>query len=354
MAPASAEETGGGTVEVVGLTARELAALARPAAGAGDRLERLTVHTAEAAAVAGRPPVLGRREVAGDRLRFVPRYPFVPGQRYVARWHDPARQEASLELIFTPPAAPLPATTRVVALYPGGDELPENLLRLYLEFSAPMSRGGASAHVRLEEEDGPVVPQPFAAPEVELWDADRTRLTLLLDPGRIKRGVGPNQAQGPPLTAGRRYRLVVDPAWADAHGAPLAAGFARSFRVGPPDREPPRPKSWRIEPPAGPRAALVVAFPEALDRALALRFLAVVDGGGRRLAGRSQVVVGERAWSFRPLEPWQPGEYEVRVDARLEDPAGNAVGRPFEVALEPSPAAPAAPPAVVELRFRVR
>ena len=45
-----------------------------------------------------------------------------------------------------------------------------------------------------------------------------TRLTLLLDPGRIKRGVRPLEEIGGALQVGRTYTLVIDDAWPDAKG----------------------------------------------------------------------------------------------------------------------------------------
>ena len=41
------------------------------------------------------------------------------------------------------------ATTRVVAVFPGADDVPENQLGLYISFSAPMSLGGGSGYVQL-------------------------------------------------------------------------------------------------------------------------------------------------------------------------------------------------------------
>jgi hypothetical protein len=32
-----------------------------------------------------------------------------------------------------------------------------------------------------------------------------------------------------------------------------------------------------------------------------------------------------------PASPWRAGAYQIAVDAALEDPAGNQIGRPFEI-----------------------
>src|SRR5262249_36699089 len=46
-------------------------------------------------------------------------------------------------LLVLAAAAPPPAPTTVVAIYPSAKELPENVLKFYLHFSAPMGRRGA-------------------------------------------------------------------------------------------------------------------------------------------------------------------------------------------------------------------
>src|SRR5206468_10702471 len=96
---------------------------------------------------------------------------------------------------------------------------------LYLHFSAPMSRGEVYRRVRLLGEGDRPVDRPFLEIGEELWDPDGTRLTLLFDPGRIKRGLVPRKEEGPILEEGRAYTLVVDPAWPDAQGRPLRQGY---------------------------------------------------------------------------------------------------------------------------------
>ncbi len=70
----------------------------------------------------------------------------------------------------------------------------------------------------------------------------------------------------------------------------------------------------------------------------------------RFLAGRLGEAGDPR---FEPTEAWKAGRYVLAVSAQLEDPAGNDLGRPFEVDLKRTPAAPSAP-AVVRIEFQVR
>ena len=59
--------------------------------------------------------------------------------------------------------------------------------------------------------------------------------------------------------------------------------------------------------------------------------LLVVTGDGQAVPGEPHVEAYESLWSFRPAAPWAAGSYRLLVDPRLEDLAGNAVGRAFEV-----------------------
>lgn len=315
--------------------------------------ERFPVHTAEGF-TAGHPALAGRYEAADGTLRFVPSFPLAPGQSYVARWLGPGGEELlRAEHVF--PLPDLAPRARVAAIYPGSEELPANLLRVYLEFSHPMSTGSAARHVRLLRlDDGgeSEVVEPFVAPDTELWDPDHRRRTLLFDPGRLKQGVGPNLELGPVLVPGGRYRLEVDAAWRDARGAPLAEDFSHTFQVIAPDRSPPDPARWTLTPPSGPDRKLELAFPEPLDRALLARCLEVETAAGEIVAGRVEIPADERSWHFQPDQLWSAGAYRVVVAPILEDPSGNRPGRPFDAPLG-AYGEPTAPPEEVVLDFRV-
>ena len=132
--------------------------------------------------------------------------------------------------------------------------------------------------------------------------------------------------------------IVIDGCWPDASGRPLGAGSSRSFTVVAADLEPPEPARWRIEPPrAGGRGPLRVALGEPLDSALLQRLVWVEDEAGRRPEGSIALGDDERSWTFTPAAPWSAGRYALTIDRRLEDLAGNRVGRAFEVDLERAP-----------------
>lgn len=328
-----------GTVEAANLDSRFLADLAGRELTDGEWQAIFAVYTGAAppAAGEGKPPVAGSWTVEDGVLRFRPRFPLVAGLAYSARLQLEGRPP--IVASFALPAPETAPATRVVQVYPSGDEVPENLLRCYVHFSAPMSRGEAYEHLRLvDEETGAEVAAPFVEIGEELWDPEVRRLTLFFDPGRIKRGLVPHEQVGPPLAAGRSYRLIVDAEWPDARGVPLAAGFVKRFAVTAADRLSPDPADWRVvAPPAASREPVELLFPEPLDHALLRRVVRVRDGAGNPVDGEVEVSGGERRWAFTPAEPWRAGSYAVEVATILEDPAGNSLVSVFDTDLETTP-----------------
>lgn len=240
-----------------------------------------------------------------------------------------------------------------VEIYPTADRVPENLLRAYLVFDRPMAAGESRTHLHLVDDRRREVPEAFLFLEEELWDPSGRRLTVLFDPGRIKRGLRANVEEGPPLSAGRRYQLIVDAGWRDASGRALGSDVSRTYLVTAADREPPSVERWIVRAPvAGSRLPLRVDFPEAFDRALLSSALAVSAPGGRRWPGAIEVAPGERTWLFTPNRPWQPGPYELAISTELEDVAGNSLRRVFDADLLRAPA-DADVPRVIVRPFRV-
>ena len=87
--------------------------------------------------------------------------------------------------------------------YPTADVVPENQLRLYIHFSAPMGMKGGLDYVHLLDEQGKEVKDPFLPLDAEFWNDDRTRYTVFFDPGRQKRGIPPIAEMGRSLTEGQ-------------------------------------------------------------------------------------------------------------------------------------------------------
>jgi hypothetical protein len=231
--------------------------------------------------------------------------------------------------------------THVVAVYAGGGDVPSNLLRMYVEFSAPMEPGAAYQNIRLVDGEGREVEDAFLELREELWSPDQRRLTLLFDPGRVKRGIRSNVEMGAPLVAGHRYRLVIDSTWRDARNRPLAAPYVQELRVAGFDSVSPDPSRWSISSPRGDaRDTLRVAFGEPLDHALAMRMISIVDARGARIPGLVRLSPDDRTWSFVPATVW-PRDARLRVEPALEDLAGNNLLRLFDTDRLRAGAAPA-------------
>ena len=79
-----------------------------------------------------------------------------------------------------------------------------------------MSEGYAARHVALVDDAAAELRGALLPTEHELWDGQRRRLTILLDPARIKRGLAGHRQAGYPLRPGTSFRLVVGGGFPDA------------------------------------------------------------------------------------------------------------------------------------------
>lgn len=285
------------------------------------------------------PPMAGELVADGTASWFVPRFGFVAGTAYTVT----AAGAVAATLVCPKPGRA--ATTEVAAIQPTAVVVPRNLLRCYVTFTAPMS-DGQSAHVRLVDGDGEPLAAALLPVEYELWDADRRRLTVLLDPARIKRGLAAHVDIGYPLRVGERFRLVVAADFLDAQGNPLLASAERAYLVGDDLRGRVDPADWQLTPPtADTTEPLTVTFDRPLDHALLARCLTVKETTGIGEIGRAGL-----SWRFTPDRPWRQGRHTLLVDSILEDIAGNSVTRVFDRDLA-DPADRPADDSPVELPF---
>lgn len=329
--PAPGGRTSGHAIVVSGLSGQELQSLS--AAGwtedAWHALFRVTIAGDSTA-------IVGRYSVTPEAVQFEPRFPFDAGRSYAVRF-DPTRlptprTDKLVEQAVALPARALSPSTVVTAIHPASGTWPENMLRFYIHFSAPMSATTSFDYVHLIDDSGEEVTETFLALDTDLWNSDYTRCTVFFDPGRVKKGVGPNLKLGRAIRQGRKYTLVVDAAWPDANRQPLKTGFRHEFVGGPPIERGISLETWRVTAPAaGSRDLVTVTFPWPLDRALLERAVGVTVPDGRAVEGNVSVSAGEKGWAFRPSQPWQPGDYRLTVLTLLEDPSGNRVGRAFEI-----------------------
>ena len=275
-------------------------------------------------------PIEGKGVIADGRLIFTPRFPPTSGVTYsmLLSLKDFPICRAKITLRKVPLIKP----TEIEHLFPTAEVLPENTLRWYIQFTAPMARGDVYRHLRLLDAQGKPVLHPFLELDEELWSPDGKRLTVFFDPGRVKRGLKPREEDGPVLVEGKTYTLVIDRDWEDEAGFPLKESLKKTFKVTKPDDAPIDPKRWKLAGPADAEGALKVTFEKPLDRALAERMLTVRGPDDKPVSVTVTVNASQTGVELRPTSQlWVAGKYQLVVDKRLEDVCGNRVDRAFEI-----------------------
>jgi hypothetical protein len=328
-----------GVIHVVGLPSRNAVS---PTTISDEQWNTiLSVYTHEAYQRNVAQPVAGKYTWDGDTILFEPAYPFAAGETYHAVFTMKAFLVSAgiknisswnkLELSFSLDGENFP-TTEVESIYPESANLPENLLRMYIYFSASMMPGEAYDHIKLLRENGTEVEKAFLIVDQELWNADRKRFTLLFDPGRIKRDLKSNIDLGTPLEEGEKYRFVIDSTWRDVHGNALEKSMVKTFSVVRAERAKVSPRDWKVIPPlAGSLSDVVIRFDRPMDHALALKYISIHNLSGP-VTGHAQTV-DDTSWKFTPDHPWVGGNYVITISPLLEDVAGNNLNNVFDLDL---------------------
>lgn len=289
--------------------------------GSDETLELRVAHA--------RVPVAGSTVHRDGQATFHPAFPLSPGLRYDV--HSGARCRSTF-VVGSDVRTSSPA--RALALYPTADSLPENILRFYIYFSKPMAEGRFLEFVRLTRESTQQdLTGVFFDSVYELWSSDRRRLTVLVDPGRVKTGLRAHAQQGRAFRAGETYTLGVRAGWPTLDGQRLEEEARWSFRVAPEERSAVDPSSWQLEPiSSAPRARLRLRFSRPMDHVSVAHFIAVVSPCGVRLSGRWRLEEGDRVAEWTPASPWAGAlrDHRLRVVGRLEDVAGNNLNAAFD------------------------
>ena len=145
-------------VSISGLSAAELSSLRDRAPGSAEWPSLLNITVGDDVS-SSLPAVQGRYAVTDSTITFTPLFPFDPGRAYRVVF-DPSRlprprESAAVTAVVRLPAVATEPTTVVTAVHPAADVVPENLLRIYIEFSAPMGSGAGLDFVKLVELSGP-------------------------------------------------------------------------------------------------------------------------------------------------------------------------------------------------------
>jgi hypothetical protein len=209
-----------------------------------------------------------------------------------------------------------------IRISPQATVLPANTLRFYLHFPRPAEAHFDREHLWLLNEQEQVVSDPFLVLSQELWSVDGRRLTVLMEPGRIKRGLGTDPAHEPAFVVGRTYSLVV---------TTLGQTARHPFRVSDPVREPVDEARWRVvAPTAGTFDPVAVHFDRVMDAALCEDEIAVLTLSGDAVDTRVSLTPDGTTARLIPSHPWRDGEHRLVASQRLEDVSGNRLGEALD------------------------
>ncbi len=270
-------------------------------------------------------PIIGDYKMIADVVTFTPLLPFTRGLQYEVVYKNKivSQFEISMDTFSKAPA--------VVAIYPTNDTVPENLLKIYIRFSKPMQEGEAIKNITVLKNNRDTIPSIFLDLENELWNKERTLLTLWLDPGRIKRDLQPNITAGTPLEKGNRYSVLINKDWRGADGIKLINSFRHDLFAGERDATSPNILKWTIEAPeANTVQPLRIHLHETLDHVLLENTGLLKDSQGNIIKGIFETGSAESILLFTPAQSWATGNYVIEIESRLENLAGNNLNRLFD------------------------
>ncbi|WP_265241042.1 Ig-like domain-containing protein [Muriicola sp. Z0-33] len=271
-------------------------------------------------------PVLGEVKQLENGYQFIPVVPFSKGQSYEIRGNG----VTLANFMVAPPLTK--ELGELAVIYPTRDTVPENLLKIYLQFSQPMQQVGEALNfIKVTDETIGEEIVVFLELESELWNKAHDRLTLWLDPGRIKTDLIPNKEKGLPILQGREYTIHISRDWKTAEGQSLKKDYTKKLVVIARDSNKPNPDNWEILPPAaGEKGQLQIIFEEPMDAVLALEALTIKDANGQLVPGDFVLGRYEKRILFKPVNNWNKEEYKILIEAKLEDNAGNNLNRLFD------------------------
>lgn len=266
-------------------------------------------------------PIAGKYTVHGNTISFLPQFNFVAEQNYLIKIKENREEYRFIPFKIEDKKTSNP---QVTAIYPSGDILPENVLRFYIHFSQPMQPYVAFKHIKLIDEQGKIDSATFMKFKQELWSADHKRLTVLIDPGRIKRGLPSNDRIGAALHEGKKYKIVIDSEWKTANGNKNLLIFEKEFSVTTALRTLPNTNDWEISTPKlNSKDTLKITFHRPFDYELLQQYIHVFSDDNSEIKGKIIVKKNETEWLFSPNEEWKTKEIRLVINGNLEDVAGN-------------------------------
>ena len=219
---------------------------------------------------------------------------------------------------------------KIITIYPTTDSIPVNILRFYIQFSAPMQEMDILKHIKLSKDEGKNITGVFFENQYELWNENRTEVTLIVDPGRVKLGLLANNKMGRAFDEGKKYTLTIDSLLLDFNNQALSNSFTKIFIAVKEDRLPPNTKSWKVFlPKANTKEAIVIDFKDKIDHISAYTLIKVFKDK-IEIKGEISLTNQEQKWVLHPYKNWKKGNYSIIVNPLLEDIAANSVNQVFD------------------------
>ncbi len=218
----------------------------------------------------------------------------------------------------------------VINIYPNLDSIPVNVTRFYIQFSKPIQEMNLLDHIKLSTEEGKNITGVFFENQYELWSPDRTKVTLLVDPGRVKLGLLANNKMGRAFDEGQKYILTVDSLLMDFDDRKLLRSFSKKFTSIQEDRTPPDVSLWEIYlPKADSKEKLLLDFNDKIDH-ISAQTLIQVFYKNQQVKGKIVLNAQKQKWEFIPNKKWKNGHYQILINHRLEDIANNSIEQVFD------------------------
>ncbi|MEQ8338743.1 MAG: hypothetical protein RIA62_15400 [Cyclobacteriaceae bacterium] len=269
--------------------------------------------------------ILGEYERNQHSVKFIPAIPFRRNLTYIIKYDRTTINQFSI------PGRSKSGRSTLTNIYPSADTVPENFLKIHLEFSKPMSELHSSQYVSLLNENGDTLNHIFLRLDPELWNYDHTMLTLWLEPGRIKKSLLPNVLDGIPIEERKQYTIVVSEKWKSAEGIPLQKAVHKQIYVSSRDERMPMVDQWAIlVPKSSTQEPLTISFNEVLDYTSLMGSFNVLNSKGTQVDGVFHILPGEAGVEFIPEQAWHTGKYSIQVEWSVEDLAANNLNRLFD------------------------
>tara|TARA_B110000091_G_scaffold178653_1_gene194531 strand:- start:1701 stop:2495 length:795 start_codon:yes stop_codon:yes gene_type:complete len=219
---------------------------------------------------------------------------------------------------------------KIIAVYPTTDSIPVNILRFYIQFSAPMQEMDILKHLKLSNEEGKNITGVFFENQYELWNVNRTKVTLIIDPGRVKLGLLANNKMGRAFDIGKRYTLTIDSLLLDFSDQQLKENFTKTFLAVQEDTIAPDTKLWQLTlPKVNTQDVIIIDFKDKIDHISAQTLIKVFQNN-KEIHGLISLTNNEQKYTFKPVKNWKKGSYQILVHPSLEDIAANSVNQVFD------------------------